>query len=34
MIIGVLGCFVCSVAHHFMRRFLEKKLAVTDTGTH
>jgi len=31
MIIGLLGGFVCSTAHHFLRRLLEKKLAVTDT---
>lgn len=34
MVIGFIGGAVCSTAHHFLRRLLEKKLSITDTVRH
>lgn len=31
LIIGAVGGFVCSTAHHFLRPFMERKLGITDT---
>ncbi|EKX32066.1 hypothetical protein GUITHDRAFT_121766 [Guillardia theta CCMP2712] len=31
LIIGVIGGFVCSTSHHFLRRILERKTGITDT---
>jgi len=31
MVIGFVGGAVCSTAHHFLRRLLEKRLSITDT---
>jgi ammonia channel protein AmtB len=31
MVIGFVGGAACSTSHHYLRRFLEKKLLITDT---
>ena len=31
LVIGFFGGFACSTSHHYLRKFLEKKLQITDT---